>query len=242
MWRYGEDVLREAARHQSEHTGRLRGDAAASAARCERVAGHCAELLRERDVALHRAEAAEAAEQRAREEARHAWGHPMAPLMRAVNAAPADSTGAGSTPGPAGGPSTNSAADAIPSLLAAAVRQSHRSPQSLAAGMNPGGGRGGGGNSSPPPSAAASAAASPSRSGSPSGPSPSPGPGPASTSAPAARWIDSIDSDVAEELVHSLAREVAESRAREEHLREELVAARDKRNDTQRALLTEVHR
>ena len=176
-----EDVLREAARHQSELVGRLRGDAAGSAARCERVAGHCAELIRERDVALHRAEAAEAAEMRAREEARHAWGHPMAPLMRAVNSAPANSTGAGavararaggdggdaggSSPGghhhhPAGVAPTSptiitdaaaaATADAIPSLLAAAVRQSHRSPQSFAAGMHPhpGGGVGRGGGSS----------------------------------------------------------------------------------------------
>jgi hypothetical protein len=34
-----EDVLRQAARHQGDLTGRLRADAAASAARCERVAG-----------------------------------------------------------------------------------------------------------------------------------------------------------------------------------------------------------
>ena len=222
-----EDVLREAARHQSELVGRLRGDAAGSAARCERVAGHCAALMRERDAVLHRAEAAEAAETRARDEARHAWGHPMAPLVRAVNSAPGNgATGSGSETG-AGYAAGTATADAIPSLLAAAVRQSHRSPRSFAAGMNPGGG---GGGISPPSAANHS-------------PNSSPGPGPGSTTSPrTVRWVDSIGSDVAEELVHALAREVAESRVREEHQREQLAAARDKRDDAQRALLTEVHR
>jgi hypothetical protein len=94
----------------------------------------------------------------------------------------------------------------IPALLAAAVRNGHRSPGGFAA---------------------ETAAAA--------------GGGPASASG-ASRWIDSIGGEVAEELVHALAREVAEARAREGHLREEVVSARDARNDSQRALLAEVHR
>ena len=39
---------------------RLRGDAATSAVRCENVASHCAELLKERDAATRRAEDADA--------------------------------------------------------------------------------------------------------------------------------------------------------------------------------------
>ena len=57
-----EDTLRTAARHQAEVVARLRGDAATSAARCEHVASHCAELIKERAAATRRAEDAEAAE------------------------------------------------------------------------------------------------------------------------------------------------------------------------------------
>ena len=54
-----EDTLRTAARHQAEVVARLRGDAATSAARCEHVASHCAELIKERAAATRRAEDAE---------------------------------------------------------------------------------------------------------------------------------------------------------------------------------------
>jgi len=69
-----------------------------------------------------------------------------------------------------------------------------------------------------------------------------PSPGGAPHTPPPAKWIHSIGEDVAEELIHALAREVADSRAREETLREELVAARDARDDARRALVREVHR
>lgn len=225
-----EDVLREAARHQAELVGRLRMDAAGSAARCERVAGHCAALMRERDLAVHRAEAAEAAEARAREEAQRAWGHPMAPLARALNQP--------------GNPSSGRPDD-ISTLLAAAVRQSRSSPRSFAAGMAggdvPRGGDGGGGGSTPS-SAAASPESGPEPSGAGSGHGAGVAPPPSTPASGGTRWIESIGLDVAEELVHALAREVAEARTREAQLREELADARDKRDDAQRALQGEVHR
>ena len=202
-----EDTLRTAARHQAEVVARLRGDAATSAARCEHVASHCAELIKERAAATRRAEDAEAAAHRAREEAREAWGNPAAAISRAVT----------------GSPEGVCDVERVPTLLAAAVRGSHRSPDSFAAGMDPGGGgmnHGGGVHDSPS----------------------TPSPGGAPHTPPPAKWIHSIGEDVAEELIHALAREVADSRAREETLREELVAARDARNDARRALVREVHR
>ena len=110
-----ESTLRTAARHQTEVVARLRGDAATSAVRCENVASHCAELLKERDAATRRAEDAENAARRAREEAGEAWGNPAAALSRAV----------------AGDLDGGSDAGRVPALLAAAVRGSHRGPDSF---------------------------------------------------------------------------------------------------------------
>ena len=81
-----ESTLRTAARHQTEVVARLRGDAATSAVRCENVASHCAELLKERDAATRRAEEAEYAARRAREEAGEAWA---APRRRSLARSPA---------------------------------------------------------------------------------------------------------------------------------------------------------
>ena len=100
-----ESTLRTAARHQTEVVARLRGDAATSAVRCENVASHCAELLKERDAATRRAEGGKRA-RRAREEAGEAWGNPAAALSRAV----------------AGDLDGGSDVGRVPALLAAAVR------------------------------------------------------------------------------------------------------------------------
>ena len=207
-----ESTLRTAARHQTEVVARLRGDAATSAVRCENVASHCAELLKERDAATRRAEDAENAARRAREEAREAWGNPAAALSRAV----------------AGDLDGGSDAGRVPALLAAAVRGSHRGPDSFELTAGPEG------------------LNRRAETGDPDGParmSPStPSPGEASRTPPPAKWIHSIGDDVAEELIHALAREVADSRGREEGLRKELAEAREARNDARKALVNEVHR
>ena len=116
-----EDATRESSRRREETARRLREDAAQSAARCEHVAAHCAALLAERDAAVRRAEAAEAAEAHHRAEA------------RAAGSAAAAATAAASAASDASPP----AADSVPSLLRAAVRGGKRSPDSFAAGMRP---------------------------------------------------------------------------------------------------------
>ena len=202
-----ESTLRTAARHQTEVVARLRGDAATSAVRCENVASHCAELLKERDAATRRAEDAENAARRAREEAGEAWGNPAAALSRAV----------------AGDLDGGSDAGRVPALLAAAVRGSHRGPDSFEPTAGPEGlnRRAETGDPDGParmsPSTPSPGEASPS----------TPSPGEASRTPPPAKWIHSIGDDVAEELIHALAREVAGSRGREEGLRKELAEARE---------------
>ena len=119
-----EDATRESIGRREETTRRLREDAAQSAARCEHVAAHCAALLAERDAAVRRAEAAEAAEAHHRAEARAAGS--AAAAAAAVSASPSAREDA-SPP----------AADSVPSLLRAAVRSGKRSPDSFAASMRP---------------------------------------------------------------------------------------------------------
>ena len=128
-----EDATRESIGRREETTRRLREDAARSAARCEHVAAHCAALLAERDAAVRRAEAAEAAEAHHRAEARAAGS--------AAAAAAAAAAVSASPP----------AADSVPSLLRAAVRSGKRSPDSFAASMRPRTRVVGGATSSPAP-------------------------------------------------------------------------------------------
>ena len=217
-----ESTLRTAARHQTEVVARLRGDAATSAVRCENVASHCAELLKERDAATRRAEDAENAARRAREEAGEAWGNPAAALSRAV----------------AGDLDGGSDAGRVPALLAAAVRGSHRGPDSFEPTAGPEGLNRRAETGDPDGPARMSPSTPSPREASPSTPSP----GEASRTPPPAKWIHSIGDDVAEELIHALAREVAGSRGREEGLRKELAEAREARNDARKALVNEVHR
>ena len=136
-----EDATRESIGRREETTRRLREDAARSAARCEHVAAHCAALLAERDAAVRRAEAAEAAEAHHRAEARAAGSAAAAAAAAAAVSASPSAREDASPP----------AADSVPSLLRAAVRSGKRSPDSFAAGMRPRTRVVGGATSSPAP-------------------------------------------------------------------------------------------
>ena len=213
-----EDATRESTRRREETTRRLRDDAARSAARCEHVAAHCAALLAERDAAVRRAEAAEAAEAHHRAEARAAGSAAAAAAAAAASAASA-STSASTSPSSRDDASPP-AADSVPSLLRAAVRGGKRSPDSFAAGMRPKARVVGGAARSPAPDPST----------------------PRTPSAAAGGWIGDVGEDVAEELVRALAREVADSRENAERYLDEATEARRERDDARRELLTETRR
>ena len=219
-----EDAVRASTRGRDELVARLRADAADAAARCEHVAQHCAELLRERDAAVRRAERAEDRADRADLD--------RADLDLDREPAPTEADGTvGSSPDSSasrGGPSP-SPAGALDALFRAAVRGGKRSPTSFSAGMRglrtpaPAEARGGGVHT---PSASGSGS-----SGSSGSPSPRGG-----------GWMRAVDEGVAEELVRALAREIAASRDREARGRARLAEAREERDDARRALLAESRR
>ena len=212
-----EDATRESTRRREETTRRLREDAAQSAARCEHVAAHCAALLAERDAAVRRAEAAEAAEAHHRAEARAA-GSAAAAAAAAASAASASASA--STSPSSRDDASPPAADSVPSLLRAAIRGGKRSPDSFAAGMRP--------RARVVVGAARSPAPDPST--------------PRTPPAAAGGWIGDVGEDVAEELVRALAREVADSRENAERYLDEATEARRERDDARRELLTETRR
>jgi hypothetical protein len=261
-----EDAVREDAAQRAAVVGRLRDDAAEAASRCEALVARCASLTGERDAAARRAERAEAD---LREMAELAETVAVAQTENARRRAERASTsypGSSSVrPSECGSPESPEQLSASPgaspgSLLRAAVRESRRSPNAFAASMAATRGRGTARakNDAPPASAvsavsavSARSAPDPSTPATPATPA-TPNPGtpevPASErrrapgSAPGSRWIRAVGDAVAEELVHALAREVAELRDAADGLRADAADARAARDDARRALLEETTR
>ena len=244
-----EDATRDDHSRRAAVVGRLRDDAAESASRCEALAERCASLIRERDAAEERAESAEADLREMAEVAESvAAAQTESARRRAERAAFSESSPERSSP------ETTPAS----ALLHAAVRESGRSPNAFAASMasrrRRGAPRGDDGPSFAPPASSASArsAPDPSTPATPETPDlraegvPNASEAPRSRDREAksspSRWIHAVGDAVAEELVHALAREVAELRDAAASLRADAADARAARDDARRALLEETTR
>jgi len=244
-----EDATRDDHSRRAAVVGRLRDDAAEAASRCEALAERCASLIRERDAAEERAERAEADLREMAEVAESvAAAQTESARRRAERAAFSESSPERSSP------ETTPAS----ALLRAAVRESGRSPNAFAASMasrrRRGAPRGDDGPSFAPPASSASArsAPDPSTPATPETPDlraegvPNASEAPRSRDREAksspSRWIHAVGDAVAEELVHALAREVAELRDAAASLRADAADARAARDDARRALLEETTR
>jgi hypothetical protein len=244
-----EDATRDDHSRRAAVVGRLRDDAAEAASRCEALAERCASLIRERDAAEERAERAEADLREMAEVAESvAAAQTESARRRAERAAFSESSPERSSP------ETTPAS----ALLHAAVRESGRSPNAFAASMasrrRRGAPRGDDGPSFAPPASSASArsAPDPSTPATPETPDlraegvPNASEAPRSRDREAksspSRWIHAVGDAVAEELVHALAREVAELRDAAASLRADAADARAARDDARRALLEETTR
>jgi hypothetical protein len=241
-----EDAARDDHSRRAAVVGRLRDDAAESASRCEALAERCASLIRERDAAEERAERAEADLREMAEVAESvAAAQTESARRRAERAAFSESSPERSSP------ETTPAS----ALLRAAVRESGRSPNAFAASMasrrRRGAPRGDDDASFAPPASSASARSAPDPS-TPATPDlraegvPNASEAPRSRDREAksspSRWIHAVGDAVAEELVHALAREVAELRDAAASLRADAADARAARDDARRALLEETTR
>ena len=242
-----EDAARDDYSRRAAVVGRLRDDAAESASRCEALAERCASLIRERDAAEERAERAEADLREMAELAESvAAAQTESARRRAERAELLESSPERSSP-------ETSPASA---LLRAAVRESGRSPNAFAASMasrrRRGAPRGDDGPSFAPPASSASARSAPDPSTPATPETPDLRAEPNASEAPASRdreaksspsrWIHAVGDAVAEELVHALAREVAELRDAAASLRADAADARAARDDARRALLEETTR
>ena len=242
-----EDAARDDYSRRAAVVGRLRDDAAESASRCEALAERCASLIRERDAAEERAERAEADLREMAELAESvAAAQTESARRRAERAEFLESSPERSSP-------ETSPASA---LLRAAVRESGRSPNAFAASMasrrRRGAPRGDDGPSFAPPASSASARSAPDPSTPATPETPDLRAEPNASEAPASRdreaksspsrWIHAVGDAVAEELVHALAREVAELRDAAASLRADAADARAARDDARRALLEETTR
>ena len=249
-----EDTIREDTLPRAAVVGRLRDDATASAARCETLVARCAAACDERDAATLRAERAEAdlAEMASLAET-VAMVQTESARRRAERSASSSRSSAGQTRSSQSSPDDNNSSRSSPEtntvshLLGAAVREGKRSPNSFARGM-----AGPSASSRPdlytdPIDArqwTPASAPDPSTPETPETPDLRNEHNSASPRAPTgpSRWIHTVGADVAEELVHALAREVGELRDSVASLKDETASAKAARDDARRALLEETTR
>jgi hypothetical protein len=267
-----EDLIREDIVTRAAVVGRLRDDACESAERCETLVGRCAAACDERDAATRRAERAEAdlaematlAEtvamvqtESARRRATRSTDRRSPGDQLRSDRAPSHETNA--TPSTSMSPDTA----AVSELLRAAVRESGSSPNSFKSSMAAPNrayappGQGGDRNARQAQQRTPASAPDPSTPTTPETPplrdeidrrgvtqekeTPRPSASPR-TPGTAPRWLRLVGDDVAEALVHALAKEVGELRDVLGSKREEATQAKSARDDARRALVEETTR